>query len=578
MEFDKEYRRLIMEFSEGAIRKIVQKFQNDASEQEIRREVQDFEKYKQSLQKKDPFQYKSWIEFTEAIHAAKGKSEFKKKKAPTKDVVANQEDIIADDENVTIYRGDSQDKCVMYGKGYTFCISRPGAGNLYSMYRLNDNSTFYFIFFKKKSKSEKDHIMVLDHTSSGYQWTFADNDTQPVEGGWDAIVSEYPELKKYKKILVNKELDDVEKGFLERKREFKRQLPAYTNDPNVDLEKAVVLWNNFSHKEKAAVLTSYYRDTLHDVIWKQLDSSLRNEYINMIPDLSPYQMDNLTPKEVARYKKLRDTLFDDEYPDQYPEFEANKLDDIENVLKHPYFAMTYAMSWNNDWDSIPDEVFELLADYPDFSLEYAEWVAKEVPNTFIPADIYESIMDSGVFEDMSDELREYFRKNWGKDTFSESFQFDKEYQKLMEAYQKDLTKFHRFFQELARYQSNHYGTYNSSVLRDEYLKLPEDFRKMMRLPKSQYKNCFRGDDGKTQKAVSSFVCNPNVEKARRNASFYGVNVFSLLKDVYSLSDTMVVDFKRLAKYFGKKIAYKIMDEYGIGDDENEVLVFDIVFK
>lgn len=438
MEFDEEYRRLMLEFSEGAIRKIIQKFQNDASEQEIRREVADFEKYKNALQKKDPFQYKSWIEFTEAIHAAKGKSEFKKKKAPTKDVVANQEDIIADDENVTIYRGDSQDKCVLYGKGYTFCISRSGGGNLYSMYRLNDNSTFYFIYFKKKPKTQEDHIMVLDHTSRGYQWTFADNNTQPVKGGWQEIVSKYPELSRYEKLLANKELDDVEKNFLERKREFKRQLPSYTNDPDVDLEKAVFLWNKFSHKEKAAVLTSYYQETLHDVIWKQLDSSLRNEYINMIPDLSPYQMDDLTPKEVARYKKMRDTLFDEEYSDEYPEFEANKLDDIENVLKHPYFAMTYMISWNNDLKNVPYEVFEVLAEDPDLSLEYAEWVANEAPNTHIPRDIYESIMDSGAHEGMSDELREYFGKNgyFGEDweeseNIRESTLFDKEYNKIL---------------------------------------------------------------------------------------------------------------------------------------------------
>jgi hypothetical protein len=124
MEFNREYRRLMLEFSEGTIRNIVKKFQNDATEQEIRRELQDFEKYKGGLQKKDPFQYQTWIEFTEAIHAAKGKAEFKNKKAPTKDVVAKQEDIVADDENVTIYRGDSQDKCMLYGNGYSFCISR----------------------------------------------------------------------------------------------------------------------------------------------------------------------------------------------------------------------------------------------------------------------------------------------------------------------------------------------------------------------------------------------------------------------------------------------------------------------
>jgi hypothetical protein len=462
MEFDKEYRRLMLEFSEGAIRNIVKKFQNDATEQEIRRELQDFEKYKNALQKKDPFQYKSWIEFTEAIHAAKGKAEFKKKKAPTKDVVANQEDIVADDENVTIYRGDSQDKCVLYGKGYSFCISRTGGGNMFSNYRFNDLATFYFIYFKKKPKTATDHIMVLDRNRRGYDWTFADNNTKEVEGGWNEIVRKYPELTKYEKLLVNKELDNVEKDFLERKRNFKKQLPSYTNDPDVDFDKAVLLWNKFSHKEKAAVLSDYYDDTLHDVIWKQLDSGLRNEYININPNLSDYQMDDLKPNEILRYKKVRDTLFDDEYPDYYPEFSANKLDDIENVLKHPFFAMTYMMSWKNNLENIPYEVYELLADDPYLALEYAEWVVENAPNTMIPADIYESIMESERGSDISDELRNYFGKrgyfgeDWEEDdTFTESFHselcdilsettdsiqesthFDKYYQSIMSSFFK----------------------------------------------------------------------------------------------------------------------------------------------
>ena len=442
MEFDREYRRLMLEFSEGAIRKIIQKFQNDASEQEIRREVADFEKYKNALQKKDPFQYKSWIEFTEAIHAAKGKSEFKKKKAPTQEITANQEDIIADDENVTIYRGDSQDKCVMYGKGYTFCISRPGGGNMFMSYRFNDMSTFYFIYFKKKPKTALDHIMVLDHNRRGYEWTFADNDTKSVKGGWNEIVRKYPELKKYEKLLVNKELDNVEKDFLERKRNFKEQLPSYADDPNVDFDKAVELWNKFSHREKAGILGDYYMDTLHDVIWKQLDSGLRNEYLSNAPDLTDYQIDDLKPNEILRYKKVRNSLFSGDGQNEDPEgLEANKLDDIENVLSDPFYAMTYMISWKNDLENIPYEVYELLADDPMLALEYAEWVVENAPNTSIPADIYESIMESSYSDQISDELRQYFGKNgyfgenWGEDTFTESSQFDKEYIRFL----KNLT-------------------------------------------------------------------------------------------------------------------------------------------
>jgi len=164
------------------------------------------------------------------------------------------------------------------------------------------------------------------------------------------------------------------------------------------------------------------------------------------------------------------------------------------------------------------------------------------------------------------------------DSIQESTHFDREYRRLIEAYEKDVSKFHNFFEELAQYQSNHYGVYDSSRLRDEYLKLPEDFKRIMRLPKSRYKNCYRGDDGRNEKPVLSFVYHEDPETAKSNASFYGRQIISLRVDIKSLLDTMYFSFDRIARYFGQKISWKIMDEYGLGDGENEVLVFDVVFR
>lgn len=138
--------------------------------------------------------------------------------------------------------------------------------------------------------------------------------------------------------------------------------------------------------------------------------------------------------------------------------------------------------------------------------------------------------------------------------------------------------YHKFFIALASYQSNHYGLYNSMELFKEYMKLPEDFKKFMTIPKSQYKNCFRGDDGKTEKPVSSFVYNKDPDVAKSNASNYGRYVFSLIGDGKSLISTMTTDFNKFKKFFGIKQWNRIVDDYGIGDDENEVLVFGLKYK
>ena len=426
MEFDKLYRRLMLEFSEGAIRNIVKKFQNDATEQEIRREVVDFEKYKNALQKKDPFQYQSWIEFTEAIHAAKGKAEFKKKKAPTQEITANQEDIVADDENVTIYRGDSQDKCVLYGKGYTFCISRQAGGNMFSNYRLGKDSTFYFIYFKKKPKSATDHIMVLDHTKHGYEWTFADNYTKKVEGGWDEIARKYPELSRYKDLLGNKKLDGDEKKFIQRLKDF-RETPT--------LEQ----FKLFSYEEKIKVLKS--TQFINDDVWESLDSFLRNEYLNVSPNLNNKQADSLNSKEIKLYKKVRNLNF--KQLNDNNAFLPNIHDDIENVLNGknaiiPYVYAKFALHWKN----VPDEIYKNISKDLKISLKTAKDLRENTPNIIIDkiAQYGDSSHSYATFLNWKNVPKKIIRTIkisplYGtipnNATVQESTHFDKYYQKLM---------------------------------------------------------------------------------------------------------------------------------------------------
>ena len=289
---------IIKEFTESTISKLVTKFSSDASEEEIRKELNDFEKYKNGITKKDPFQYKTWIEFTEAIHAAKGKAEFKRGNKSNQgeinknDIIAD--DNIADDENVTIYKGDSQDKCVMYGRGYTFCISRPIGGNMFSSYRLGKSSTFYFIYFKTKPKSAKDHIMVLDHTTNGYEWTFADNNTEKVKGGWQEIVAKYPELAPYEKLLVNKKLTSSEEDTIKQIRAFGRT-------------QTIEEFNSFDYSTKVQAVKSVIN--LNDDIFDTLDSNLRNEFISIGPNLTTHQADSLKENEIKRYIATRDVSF-----------------------------------------------------------------------------------------------------------------------------------------------------------------------------------------------------------------------------------------------------------------------------
>jgi hypothetical protein len=313
MKFKNLYNNLLLEFSEGAIKKLIAKF-SDVDEQSVRFYLDKFEKFKNALEKKDPFQYKTFIELEQAVDAAEGKRNVKKGDQKKVEIDVQQDDIVAEDEDVVIYRGDSQDKCILYGKGYSFCISRPVGGNMYSSYRLGKASTFYFIYFKKKPVTENDHIMVLDHTNDRYEWTFKNNNTQPVEGGWDEIVSKYPELKPYKNLLVNKKLEDSEKKEIEDVRYF-------SENPTLEKFKSV------DYSTQSKFLKSIIN--LPDNIFEVLDSYLINEFLSIGPNLTMHQADSLKPNQVQKYVKTRELSYD-QLDTRYYKFNKHDIN-VQNI-------------------------------------------------------------------------------------------------------------------------------------------------------------------------------------------------------------------------------------------------------
>lgn len=330
---------ILNEFTQATIDKLVKKFEKEAPKEQIERELRDFEKYKASLELKDPFQYKTWVDLTQAVHGAKGKSQFKNKKKLKRDDTKNygdkSTDVLAEDDNVIIYRGDSEDKCVLLGNGYPFCISRPVGGNMYNDYRLTKESSFYFIFFKNKPRSARDHIMVLDHRNDGYEWTFAENDTQRVQGGWDEIVERYPELAPYENLFEQMPLTEDEREFNQKIEEF-----LYLGDQHPK-----IFEKDFDYKERPSVLKRMF-NKMNDKLWDSLDSFLRNEFLSMGPNLTPHIISSLKPNEREYYKKRRDIVMDqllsridpDEAANVIDEIEVNDLDSdktMEYLLEHP---------------------------------------------------------------------------------------------------------------------------------------------------------------------------------------------------------------------------------------------------
>ena len=358
--FNKMYDRLILEYSQAIIDKIKAKFSN-IDPNTVQMYINKFDKYKANIpdvKYRDIFQYKTFEELEQAVDAIEGNEE---REVSNTQIDVQQDDIVAEDDNVVIYRGSSQDRCILYGQGYTFCISRKGAGNMYPSYRGGKDSTFYFIYFKKIPKEDVSHIMVLDHTKFGYEWTFANNNTQKVDGGWDTIIKKYPKvLDPYKDLLVNKPLDEVER--LERDK-----IRNFINNPS--LEKFLKF--NFNMRQRVLKSTV----DISDDIFKILNPKLINEFLSIGPNLTPFQEDSLKDNQIRWYLKNRELQANDYFENDL--FIFNKHDEnlspelLNKIMSDPYFAYRHGLLFLQKNQELPPILLKGIASRPNLAGEYA---------------------------------------------------------------------------------------------------------------------------------------------------------------------------------------------------------------
>lgn len=278
-----------------------------------------------NLKVQTPQQFQTFIKWTEHLDNIEALDKLKNSPKKETSFENTDEDKIAEDSDVVIYKGDSQDRCIKYGRGYTFCIARSTGGNMYNSYRLAKHSSFYFIFFKKIPKTDIHHIMVLDKTKDGFQWTFADNDTKDVS--WSEIISKFPVLEKYENLFLNNPLSEDEKNILEFLKEFKT---GYFGSGQ-NLEKFIEVPTNY----KIAFLKS--GETLIDEIYSYLENNklwdLINEYASVGPNLTDIQVESFKNKGgsiLKNYLKNRENNISQLIEDGLYEF--NKLDlDVDYV-------------------------------------------------------------------------------------------------------------------------------------------------------------------------------------------------------------------------------------------------------
>ena len=226
------------------------------------------------------------------------------------------------DDEVEIYRGLTRKACIEYSTGYSWCIGRPGEGNLYYVYRFKEHEpTFYFVKDLKKIEKEnflslrqigasvgvdsfkdKYHFFVIQVPKNGrqrdvYFVTSAKNDGDK-QMSWREIVSICPALSDKQDLFEYVPLNE-----LERKAKDK-----FYNKPLPSLKE----FANLSYEEKQiflAVRVNSLRD-LPDEYFFLLPDSLKKEFIAMGLGLTPRMyMYIIKDKDLNKYReKVGDTI------------------------------------------------------------------------------------------------------------------------------------------------------------------------------------------------------------------------------------------------------------------------------
>lgn len=240
--------------------------------------------------------FKSFNEMENAIDAMETKVNLS-----MPEEVGDAEKPLYEDENIKVFEGGNRAKCVKLGSNYSFCISRTGGGNLYSSYRLRDQSSFYFVRLKKRTDEKKNgeyvdpaHLMVIDALPRGeYNWTWADNGSQghgTTRVTKEQAIKEFPELKPaFDKIITAKPLTRDEKSKIEK-----------FNELASDFD--VKIFNSLKYSEKEEFIQQGGVELAFDV-WKTLDKNLRNEYLKNIENFDREIFEDLKPNEIVVFEK-----------------------------------------------------------------------------------------------------------------------------------------------------------------------------------------------------------------------------------------------------------------------------------
>lgn len=198
-----------------------------------------------------------------------------------------EDDAIYNENGLTIYEGDTREKCIKYGQGESWCISRKDTSNMFNTYRYRyDEINFYFIFDSERVDTFSKIVLLVDKNGDYYlanrnnSGDFAGNK----EYKWNDIVDIQPKLKDLKNLFKPKPLT-------KREREIYELIKIRIKDD---------LFGKFNSYD---IVESYisFGHVLFAEQFVALPTELRNKYINLGHTLNQSIFEQLSQKEIHLY-------------------------------------------------------------------------------------------------------------------------------------------------------------------------------------------------------------------------------------------------------------------------------------
>ena len=282
--------------------------------------------------------------------------------AKPKKVFDQNDDLIYNKNNLVILKGDLREKCIQYGSGYSWCISRNDASNMFYSYRMRKNEPmFYFVFDKDRSETDIWHAVVIYVDSNNIFHVATSNNPGDIEVTWDQIVSKQPKLVGLEELFVHQPLTQEEKSDYQK----------YKKEVSLDV------YNNYSLKEKYK-----YIQFGHRLSYDQQDATpneLIGVYAKQMPIyISSNSWNRLKPSDKRKVEEGRLTsvsqnwrlLYDIDNPSEAVQLAAvqqdgNAIEHINNPSEAVQLAAVqqdgYAIHYIIDKGITPSEEVKLAA-------------------------------------------------------------------------------------------------------------------------------------------------------------------------------------------------------------------------